>query len=599
MDRTADKHDPNESTGSHPVSASSSRRSFLHAAAGAAAGGAALFSSSRAAVAQSAAPARHASYIDLLRIPDQVAVFERFDGSLPARTQELTRSSERWTGSSCEVETAAGRSALKITLASPLRPVSLVHLRWNSRIDPGLLVLGDAWERSYGDLGWRNIVPERSMPWYFATWDKTACHGYGVQTDARALCCWTLDQQGISLWLNVTNGGNGVELGQRRLTMATVVTHRGADGESAFDAVTALCRSLCARPSRKLSPIYGANDWDYAYGASTAATIVRDTEFIANLAPSRGPRPFSVVDGGWENGTAAWPDMGKLAADIRSHKVRPGIWIRPLEAPKNAPSNNLVSAGRAGGHKDRAAELAYDPTVPEARQRIAAKVQQVRDWGYELIKHDFSTYDLLGRWGFEMGPQPTVPGWSLYDKSKTNAEVIAELYALIRETAGEAILIDGCNTVGHLGQGVFEMQRIGDDTSGHYWERTRRMGINTAAFRLPQNGTFFTIDPDMVGITDTVPWDLNRQWLDLLARSGAVTIVAPGPAARGAEQKAAIREAFAIAADGGTGARPVDWMETSAPARWTPDRSTAGSKKNAERSYDWSGLGGTSPFIGS
>jgi alpha-galactosidase len=58
-----------------------------------------------------------------------------------------------------------------------------------------------------------------------------------------------------------------------------------------------------------------------------------------------------------------------------------------------------------------------------------------------------------------MGPQPTLPGWSLHDRSRTNAEVIAELYALLREAAGERTLLDGCNTVGHLGQGIFDLQR--------------------------------------------------------------------------------------------------------------------------------------------
>ena len=92
---------------------------------------------------------------------------------------------------------------------------------------PDLRALGDAWERSYGDLGWRNLIPERVMPWYFATHDGVTCHGYGVKTDAAALCFWQLDPEGVSLWLNVTNGGDGVELGQRKLTMATVVTRRG------------------------------------------------------------------------------------------------------------------------------------------------------------------------------------------------------------------------------------------------------------------------------------------------------------------------------------------------------------------------------------
>ncbi len=99
-----------------------------------------------------------------------------------------------------------------------------------------LRALGDAWERSYGDLGWRDLIPGREMPWYFATHDGAACHGYGVKTDATALCFWQLDPEGVSLWLNVTNDGDGVIPGSRKLTMATVVPRRGAAGEAAAGA---------------------------------------------------------------------------------------------------------------------------------------------------------------------------------------------------------------------------------------------------------------------------------------------------------------------------------------------------------------------------
>jgi alpha-galactosidase len=600
MDEQSENNKANQTNG-QDLAGVPSRRAFLRGAT-AVAGATTLLASGPASIAQTAsapaAPPRspRSSYLDLLRNPDAITAFDHFDRTLPSGMLSLTRNGNLWVGANStgqvEVESKISENALALTLSAPAGPIAVVHVRWNLPVSPDMLLLGDAWERSYGELGWRNIVPERPMPWYFATWDRAACHGYGVKTDARALCFWQVDSEGVSLWLNVTNGGSGVELGPRRLAMATVVAHKGADGQDAFDAIAALCRAMCARPSRKLAPIFGANDWNYAYGSSTAETIVRDTEFIAGLAPTHGPRPFSVVDGGWENGTAAWPDMGKLAANIRNSNVRPGLWVRPLEAPHDA-GPLLLPDSRFGERKDRAREFAYDPTVPEARQRIAAKLQQARDWGYELVKHDFSTYDLLGQWGFEMGPQPTMPGWSLADKSQTNAEVLAGLYTLIRETAGDAILIDGCNTVGHLGQGIFEMQRTGDDTSGRQWERTRRMGVNTAAFRLPQNGVFFTIDPDMAGITPAIPWELNRQWLDMLARSGAMTIVAPGPAARGPEQQAAIKDAFAIAAAGGVGARPLDWMETTAPERWR-----ARSGPDPERIYRWSGQSGASPFLG-
>ncbi len=562
------------------------RRSFLQL------GAAAIAGITGAADAAGQASPKPSSFIDLLRVPDNVTVYGSFARTLPADRIELQATGAHWRRGQVEVGTTVGHDELVLTLAAPSSPVTAVHVRWQSAVTPGLRALGDAWERSYGELGWRDLIPERVMPWYFATHDGSACHGYGVKTDAAALCFWQLDPEGVSLWLNVTNGGDGVELGPRRLRMATVVTHRGIDGEDAQEAVAGLCRTMCVRTSRPSVPIYGANDWNYSYGQSTAETILRDTEFIVEVSPGGSVRPFSVVDGGWSNGTAAWPNMGKLAHEIKQRTARPGIWIRPLEAPHGAPPGLLLPGARFGEKKDRAREFAYDPTLPEAQERIRAKMREATGWGYEMVKHDFSTYDLLGQWGFEMGPQPTLPGWSLHDRSRTNAEVIAGLYALLRETAGEQVLLDGCNTVGHLGQGIFDLQRTGDDTSGRQWERTRRMGVNTLAFRLPQHGTFYTVDADLVGVTAAIPWELNQQWLDVLARSGAATIVAPGPPARGPEQRAALREAFSIAASGGVAARPVDWMDASTPERW---RSIG--KAGPERRYRWSGTEGASPFL--
>jgi alpha-galactosidase len=535
-----------------------------------------------------------ASFLDLIRSPDEVITFDRFEKTLPKGRLSLSRSGEKWVGKGVVVECKHGPDSLTLGLESPQSPTAVVHVRWQMNVPPGLLVLSDAWERSYGELGWRNVIPERVMPWYFETHDGTACHGYGVTTDARALCFWQVDLQGVSLWLNVTNGGNGVELGERKLSMATIVSRRGAAGEDAIEALMELCRRMCGRKMRPTIPIYGANDWCYSYGQSSAETILRDTEFIVDVSPTGVSRPFSVIDGGWAEGTGAWPDMGKLAADIKRRNARPGLWVRPLEAPKTTQSHLTLSAGRFGERKERAQELAYDPTVPEAREAISAKLRQAAGWGYEMVKHDFSTYDLLGQWGFEMGPQPTLPGWSLSDRSRTNAEIIADLYALLRAVVGDQIVLDGCNTIGHLGQGIFDLQRVGDDTSGHQWERTRRMGVNALSFRLPQQGTFFTVDADLVGMTEDIPWGENRQWLDLLARSGTATLVSVAPSQRGPDQRAALRDAFLITAAGGVDAKPVDWMETSTPEHW---RGKRGKGEASERHYDWAGRDGACPFL--
>ena len=207
------------------------RRSFLRQSV-AAVGGLTVVAATETSLAQNGP-----SFLELLRVPDRVTVYASFERTLPTGGITLQATGARWGGGGVAVESTVQENALVLTLAAPSTKIAVVHVRWQAQVTSGLRALGDAWERSYGDLGWRNLIPERVMPWYFATHDGATCHGYGVKTDAAALCFWQLDPQGVSLWLNVTNGGDGVELGQRRLTMATVVTRRGVQGENAQDAV--------------------------------------------------------------------------------------------------------------------------------------------------------------------------------------------------------------------------------------------------------------------------------------------------------------------------------------------------------------------------
>ncbi len=505
------------------------------------------------------------------------------------RAIPLSHAGSGWSASGVQLKTSVSGEQLSITLASPSLALTHVHLRWKTAVAPNLLCLGDAWERSYGELAWRTRVPERVMPWYFASFDGSATHSYGVRTGAGALCFWQLDEQGVSLWLNVANGGDGVLLGDRVLNAATVVTRRGQPGESSLAAIADFCHRMCVKPRPSPGPIYGSNDWYYAYGNSSPARILQDADMVAALRPANAPAPFTVADEGWEN-TAKFPDMADLAAQIKKRSVRPGLWLRPLRAPQGTEPALLMPAKRFGEKTGRAAELAYDPTHPEALQRVLKRVQTIRGWGYELLKHDFSTYDLLGQWGFEMGAEPTLPGWSFHDRSKTNAEIIADLYRSLRATAGDEMLILGCNTVGHLGAGIFDMQRTGDDTSGKEWERTRRMGVNTLAFRLPQHGTFFSLDPDCVPITAAVDWQHTRQWLEVVSGSHTVLFVSAATEAFGAEQREAVKRAFALVQSREHGLQPMDWRDSTTPERWTahgPD---------SEKRFPWCEPEGAYPF---
>jgi alpha-galactosidase len=278
--------------------------------------------------------------------------------------------------------------------------------------------------------------------------------------------------------------------------------------------------------------------------------------------------------------------MPGLAMRMKSRGVKPGLWIRPLLSVDSLPKAwRMPANGLAAPPKPPF--FIIDPSIPEALQYLQKAVQGVVGWGFELIKHDFSTYDIFGRWGFQMGAAFTNSGWHFADRSKTSAEIVLQFYRALREAAGSACLL-GCNTIGHLGAGLFELQRIGDDTSGKEWELTRKMGVNTLAFRLPQHGSFFSTDADCVPLTPAIPWEMTRQWLDLVARSGTPLFVSVKPSSCGAEQRKALQAAFSAASQPQPPAEPLNWMETTTPDRWR-----LGGKEVA---FQWCGDEGQFPF---
>jgi len=510
---------------------------------------------------------------DVLRPPDRVTVFCE-GGAL-----ELTGHEGEWGSEDVHVGTIPIDGILPITVSAPRSEVKQVRLRWNRKGHGTRRVLGDAWERGYGDLEWRGLVPERPLPWYFLAHDGARISGVGVKTGPSALCFWQVDEAGATLTLDVRSGGVGLRLGERRLEAATVVTREGAAGETPFESARAFCRLLCNSPFMPKQPVYGGNNWYYAYGNSAHEQILDDARLMASVAPGGDNRPFMVIDDGWQiNGptvsggpwrysNARFPDMERLAADMKDLGVRPGLWVRPLTTTERLPGHWFQRPG------------VLDPSVPDVLDLVRADIARCAGWGYELIKHDFSTFDILqGRWGFDMGGAITPDGWRFADRTRTTAEIILGLYQALREGAGDALLL-GCNTVGHLAAGLVEIQRTGDDTSGRDWNRTRKMGINTLAFRMPQHEAFFAADADCVGLTADIPWALNAQWLDLLARSGTPLFVSAAREAVGPAQERALRAAFPLASQPRPAGEPLDWLDTTCPARWRLDGEDA--------EYDW------------
>lgn len=457
-----------------------------------------------------------------------------------------------------------------------------VMLRWNYDARKDVKVLGDAYERGYGDLQWQTIRPERMMPWYIAVsngsdmdfdYSKRLTECFGVMVQPNAFATWQYDTKGVTLWLDIRNGGNGTQLGGRLLECATVV-FKEYERVSAYKAVKDFCRVLSPNPYLPSHKVYGSNNWYYAYGKSSHDEIVADTKLVAEMCRGLENIPYMVIDDGWQPnptdapwdiGNERFPDMKKLADEMRALGTRPGIWVRYLVNGKDNEPRKIEKPEEWYLERNK---KVFDPSHPEVLNYVAEITETLtKKWGYELIKHDFSTFDIFGWWGFDMQHTVTYGGWSFYDKTKTSAEIVKNFYRVVKDHANGAVII-GCNCVGHLCAGLHQLNRTGDDTSGFEWSRTAKMGVNTLAFRNAQNGSFFMADADCVGITGAISWEQNREWLMALSRSGSPLFVSCKPGVLNDEELNELREAYRVASYQADEFIPLDWMETTTPEKY-------------------------------
>ena len=452
---------------------------------------------------------------------------------------------------------------------------SWVRIEWATRFEPNARVLGDAWERSYGDLFWKPISQPAFHPWYFsvAEGDSTRC--YGVKTGCSAFCSWTLTTNSITLLMDVRCGCIDTQFDSRKLMIAELVSMQKQGGR--YEIIHEFCKKMCDNPILPKEPLYGGDDWYDNYGDNSFEKIVSHVKKLAECSKDLKNRPYQTVDAGWQSchnwysnyGYIGGPftgcnskfkDMKALAEAIREYDVRPGIWFRPLETVEYVPDEAILQRTNSVKH--------LDPTHPFTIEKADADLCRLREWGYELIKHDFACVDIFGHYGPKMTESVAAKGeWSFFDKSKTSAEINREYYVRTAESASGA-LINACNTFSHLSAGIFPVFRIGDDTSGYDHKRTVEMGVNTLAFRGMQHGAFYAVDPDCIAFTSKLEWEQIEQWWNLIKSAGTSLMVSIEDRAYNARVRDAVTEAFQNASKQKAVAQPIDWFDTLTPTKW-------------------------------
>ena len=498
----------------------------------------------------------------LINLPDKVTAIA--DGK---EIQLAGKNGSVWENQGIVVELKNKKKSLSVFIEASGMELNSVSLFWNIAAGNGK-VLNDHWERTYGDVSWHKPPDTEIFPWYFMEYDGNNVNGFGVETGARSFCYWQITRDKLSLTMDTHSGGKGVLLGNRRLEAARIKTIKGKEDESPFTVTRTFMEEMCQQPKLPKQPVYGINDWYFCYGNNSEEKILEHTGLMSSLCDNTDNKPFSVIDDGWfvkkdlSVSNQKFPDMTRLARKIGDLGMRPGIWTRPLISDKGKFKSSLLLTRENNDN-------VIDPTIPENLETIKAYFRLYEEWGYEMVKFDFTSFDIFGRWGFDMVKNNSItsPGWNMNDRSVTNAEIILNLYAAIRNACNDMYII-GCNTFSHLSAGFFELNRIGDDTSGREWSRTLKMGVNTLAFRGVQHNKFYAADADCVAITSDTPWEKNKQWLDLVAQSGTPLFISAQPDAIKKEQKELIKRSFSRSSRLQDVGEPLDWLESQTPRNW-------------------------------
>ena len=534
-------------------------------------------------------------FLSVLRTPDRV--IGAVEGS-PFRFEERENECE----SPVKYEYKVEENSAKVIVYPSGAPVKFLKLRFDGDHYFVEKALGDQWERCCESteipFEWRSLMPARVMPWYMCLYGDNRLAFYGIKTGPDCLAHWMADSRGVTLFLNLQNGSCGTDL-KEPIVACEVVEYFSKEGESAFKSAQKFAKIMCEKPLMPKTPVFGVNNWYWAYGRISRETTRVETKQLMEMTAGTKNKPYMILDDGWQINRCFVPgatynggpwitnenfgDMRNTVEDINKAGAKSGIWFRPLRTIGNIPDE-------AAFFKEGCA-LTLDPSHPFTIERVIEDTARIRSWGFDLIKHDFTVNDITGfnSTSYLFGNGNLGGGRQFFDNTKTTAMIFKDLYKAIQDAAGGADVI-GCNTISHLTAGIHSVYRVGGDTSGRYWEMTMHNGINSM-MRLPQHGNFYMVDPDCAAFTERVNLDLNLDFLEMCALTGVTTLASVKPGILNDKQMARINEIYRLADSNTEFYEIADFDRVAIPEKFiSPD----GTK---ERHFDWMSECGGSRYI--
>jgi hypothetical protein len=256
----------------------------------------------------------------------------------------------------------------------------------------------------------------------------------------------------------------------------------------------------CAReaPARTPKPpLRGYCSWYQKGPEITPGDLLRAAKEFASWPVPPGGRTVQLDDG-WQTRPAEWTPNAKFASvwpelpqRIADTGAIPGLWIAPTTVHHTHPivkehpewlqrlpdGKFAIHFANWGGDT-----YIFEDDRPDVREFMAASITEARREGWRYLKIDF-TY-------------PVSTARVAYDRKKTSFETQRDFYRLMRQTAGEELLLNACvGEPARYALGQVDIARLGGDT-GSDWPTVQSNLRRTLSFAAT-NGVWWQGDPDV------------------------------------------------------------------------------------------------------
>ena len=123
----------------------------------------------------------------LIQMPDAVEILSD-DTYISLQSSDK----QKWIYKDVIVELKKLDDRIEVYVQSPTMLLKEVRLSWKYATANTASILGDAWERTYGDISWGKINASKKLPWYCVAHDDNSTICFGVKTGCNTFCAWQI-----------------------------------------------------------------------------------------------------------------------------------------------------------------------------------------------------------------------------------------------------------------------------------------------------------------------------------------------------------------------------------------------------------------------